>query len=139
MSGRGKLFSAVIVVVCGALAFVYGQVGVATEQIKFDLRKIGESIYQAHSRTGKWPSQIADLEGTEYLSMPYRRDELERGLFVVVWQQDLDPNPVANRNRVLTYDNGSLLSRLGLVWACRGDLSMERISAKELEGMKVHR
>jgi hypothetical protein len=98
------------------VAFLCGQIVVATRSIEFDLRKIGESVYEARSKTGKWPAKIADLEGTAYLSMPDRKALLENGLFVVVWQQDLDPNPEANRNRVLAYDNGSLLSRFGSVF-----------------------
>jgi hypothetical protein len=111
--------------------FTYGQLDVAIQSIRFDLRMIGESVYEAHSRTGRWPAQIADLEGTAYLRMPYRRSVLEREVFVVLWQQDLDPDPQANRHRVLAYSNGGLLARLGLVWVCRGDLRVERISAEE--------
>jgi hypothetical protein len=104
--------------------------------IQFDLRKIGESVYEAQSKTGKWPASIADLEGTEYLRMPYRREALDKGLFVVVWQQDLDVDPQVNKNRVLAYDNGSMFSRLGWVWVCRGDLRVERIGAEELHSLK---
>lgn len=132
MSGRGKILSAVLVLVAVAIAFVYAQVDIATKSIEFDLRKIGESLYEARSKSGKWPAQIADLDGTEYLRMPHRRTMLEEGVFVVVWQQDLDPNPQANRNRILAYDNGSLLARLGRVWGCRGDLRIERLNADEV-------
>lgn len=90
MSRKGKILSAVAVFIVVAAGFVYGQVSVATQSIQFDLRKIGESVYEAHSKSGKWPAQIADLEGTEYLGMPHRRALLEQGLFVVVWQKDLD-------------------------------------------------
>jgi hypothetical protein len=69
--------------------------------------------------------------------MPYRKTMLEEGLFVVAWQQDLDPNPEANQNRVLAYDNGSLLSRLGMVWICRGDLRIERMGAKQVAALKA--
>ncbi len=62
---------------------------------------------------------------------------LEDGQFVLVWQQDLDPNPQVNRNRVLAYDDGSLLSQFGWVWACRGDLRLERISADEVRLLKA--
>jgi hypothetical protein len=76
-------------------------------------------------------------EGTEYLKMPYRREALEKGLFVVVWQDDLDTNPDANQHRILAYDNGSLFSRLGWVWVCRGDLSISRVSAKDLRSLNL--
>jgi hypothetical protein len=64
---------------------------------------------------------------------------LEEGTFVVVRQQDLDPNPEANRNRVLVYDNNSLLSRFGRVWVCRGDLRIEPMSNKEMLALNVRR
>ena len=121
-----------LVLALGAIGYLYGTTDVAIDSIKFDLRKIGASIYQAHSKTGKWPSQIADLEGTEYLDMPYRRDGLAKGLFVIVWQRDLKTDPKQNRNRILAYSNGGLLARLGLIWACRGDLTVERVSSGEL-------
>ena len=139
MSGRRKILSAVLLCVAIAIAFGYAQIDTAAKSIRFDLRKIGESVYEARSKSGKWPVQIADLEGTEYLSMPHRRTMLEEGLFVVVWQQDLDPNPEANRNRVLAYDNGSLLSRLGSVWVCRGDLRTERMGVEEMRGLQLRR
>ncbi len=132
MSGRRKILWAVSIVAAIAIVFLYGQIDVATKSIEFDLRKIGESLYEARSKTGKWPAEIADLEGTEYLKMPHRKALLENGLFVVVWQQDLDPNPEANRNRVLAYDNGSLLSRFGSVLVCRGDLRIERMNADDV-------
>ena len=137
MSGRGKILSVIAGIAAVIVAFVYGQVDIATKSIQFDLRKIGESAYEARSKSGKWPAQIADLEGTEYLTMPHRRTMLEEGAFVVVWQQNLDPNPEANRNRVLAYDNKSLLSRFGRVWVCRGDLRIERISTKEMLALNV--
>ena len=62
---------------------------------------------------------------------------LEEGVFAVVWQQDLDPNPHANGKRVLAYDNGSLLSRLGMVWVCRGDLRIERMGTEQLAALKA--
>ncbi len=132
LSGRRKILWAVSIVAAIALVFLYGQIDVATKSIEFDLRKIGESLYEARFKTGKWPAEIADLEGTEYLKMPHRKALLENGLFVVMWQQDLDPNPEANRNRVLAYDNGSLLSRFGSVLVCRGDLRIERMKADDV-------
>jgi len=131
VSKTRKILSIVAAIVALGIALAYGQMDVAIKSIQFDLRMIGESIYEAHSRNGTWPTQIADLEGTVYLNMPYRKDILQQGLFVIVWQQDLDPNPKANRNRILAYDNGSLFSRLGRVWACRGDLRIERLGTEE--------
>jgi hypothetical protein len=129
----------VVVIAVLAVAFVVTQVDIATKSIQFDLRKIGESVYEAHSKSGKWPARIADLEGTEYLKMPHRRTMLDKGVFVVVWREDLDPNPAANANRVLAYDNSSLLSRFGRVWVCRGDLRIERMGAKEMRALNLRR
>ena len=87
MSGKGKILSAALVFAAAAIAFVYAQIDIAIKSIQFDLRKIGESVYEARSKSGKWPAQIADLEGTEYLRMPYRRTMLEEGRFVMVWNR----------------------------------------------------
>jgi hypothetical protein len=132
-----KILSAVLAIVVAVIAFIYGTVDVANKSLQFDLKKIGESIYEAHAKSGKWPMQIADLEGTEYLNMPYRRGILENGSFVIVWQQDLDPNPDANSRRILAYANSGLLSRLGRVWACRGDLRIVKIGTEEKQTLKA--
>jgi hypothetical protein len=134
---RRTLLSAALVVVAVAAAFAFGMVDVATQSIHFDLRTIGQSVYQARASSGKWPAPIEDLEGTEYLSMPYRKAMLEKGAFVVVWHDDLDLNPQANRDRVLAYDNGSLFSRLGWIWVCRGDLRIELMGAKQVAELKT--
>ena len=118
-----------------AIAFVYAQVDIAIEAIRFDLNLIGRSVYQAHARNGKWPSRLEDLSGTAYLELPYRRELLEEGRYVVVGAQDLDPDPAKNRSRVLAYDNGSLFSRFGRAWACRGDLRVEYMDAGELRAL----
>jgi hypothetical protein len=127
----------ILLIPLGAIGLIIGTSSVALDSIKFDLRKIGESVYEAHNRTGKWPTQIEDLDDTEYLRMPYRRDALQRGLFVVVWQQDLNAEPRANHDRILAYDNGSLFSRLGYVLACRGDLTIGRVDAETLKRLKM--
>lgn len=57
---------------------------------------------------------------------------LETGAFVVVWQKDLAPNPAANGDRILAYNAAGILPRLGLIWACRGDLRIERIRGQDL-------
>jgi hypothetical protein len=118
------------------LAFLVAQVAVARGSIQFDLKLIGESIYEAHANRGTWPMSLADLEGTAYLQLPHRREILEQGLFAVVWQ-DLDANREANRDRILAYDHGSALARLGWIWACRGDLRIERISSRQVEALKT--
>jgi hypothetical protein len=49
----------------------------------------------------------------------------------------LNLNLTANRNRILAYDNGSAIARLGWIWACRGDLRIERISAHDVEALQA--
>jgi len=136
-SKRRWLVGTVIVVIVAAVAFIYVQVGVVTQSIQFDLRKIGESVYEARARDGKWPARIADLEGTSYLMMPYRRDLLETETYVIVWPQNFDADPAANSSHILAYDNGSFLALLGRVWACRGDLKVEQLSGQDLAAIKV--
>lgn len=127
---------AVAVLMGIAAAFAYGQIEVATQSIQFDLRSIGKSIYEARARSGQWPMQITDLEGTEYLKMPRRRTVLDERVYIIVWQDDLDSRPEANAGRILAYDNRSLLTRFGIVWACRGDLRIEKLRADEIAALK---
>ena len=116
----------------GLVAFTYGITSVAADSIRFDLARIGESIYEAHARSGQWPAQAGDLDGTVYLKMPYRKAALQKGVFKIVWHADLDPSPSANRNRILAYSNGGLLARTGFIWACYGDLRIVRIRPKDI-------
>jgi hypothetical protein len=132
--GRRMWLSAALI---AGLALTAGSANVASQSIQFDLRTIGESIYEAHTRTGRWPARVDDLEGTAYLRLPYRRDLLERDAFVVVWQPDLTPDRVANRDRILAYDNTSVFARLGWIWACRGDLSIDRISTRDAAALRA--
>jgi hypothetical protein len=127
-----KLLVGLLVLVIVVANFVYGVVDTAKLSIQFDLGAIGRSVYEAHGKNGKWPAGIADLDGTEYLNMPYRKELLQKGNYVIVWHQDLDPRPRANRGRVLAYDNRSLLSRFGRVWVVRGDLQVEYMARDEL-------
>jgi hypothetical protein len=57
----------------------------------------------------------------------------------VVWQADLDPHRETNRNRILAYDGTSTIARLGWIWACRGDLRIERITTREVAALKARR
>src|SRR4030095_2175977 len=103
MSKRRKTLTWAFTALFAIVAFVYGQFTVAADSIHFDLQKIGESIYEAHTKTGKWPAKIADLEGTAYLNMPYRKTALEKNVFQIVWPTDLDSNSELDRDRILAY------------------------------------
>jgi hypothetical protein len=131
-----RILLAVTVLIGLAAAFAYGQIEVATQSIQFDLRSIGKSIYEARARSGRWPTKVSDLEGTEYLQMPRRKTVLDERVYVIVWREDLDSRPEANADRILAYDNRSLLTRFGVVWACRGDLRIERLRPDEIAALK---
>ena len=40
------MLSAILTLAAVALAFAYAQIDIATKSIQFDLRKIGESVYE---------------------------------------------------------------------------------------------
>ena len=111
MSLKRKILVGLVVFSAVVITFAYAQVDLAMQTIQFELSRIGKSVLEARNKDGKWPANIEDLEGTEYFKMPYRKEMLEKGLFVVVTQRD-DLNPEGDRSRVLAYDNGSLLCRL---------------------------
>jgi hypothetical protein len=122
-------------VVLSVTAFLYDVADTAEHSIRFDLGSIGRSVYEARQKNGKWPARIADLAGTQYLKMPHRKELLERGNFVIVWQEDLKPQPEMNRGRVLAYDNRSMLSWFSTVWTVRGDLRVESMDRNQLNAL----
>ena len=63
-----------------AIAFVAAQVDIATKSIQFDLRKIGESVYEAHSKSGKWPAQIHGVQDSFCCSLDDLDLEIRFGL-----------------------------------------------------------
>ena len=70
MSKIKKVITGAGVAIFAVIALFIGMYDVASDSIQFDLRIIGESIYEAQAKSGKWPTQIADLEGTAYLRRP---------------------------------------------------------------------
>ena len=125
------MFWAVLAALVVVAGFIYGSLSVAVDSVKFDLRIIGESVYQAHARDSAWwPRCVDDLKGTAYLQMPQRRELINEGVYVVVWQQDLDARPEANADRILAYHDGGLLSWFGSRWVCWGDLRITREPAR---------
>lgn len=132
-SGKRRLIVGAAALLLVGGAFLYAQAEIAGRSVRFDLHLIGASIYEAQSRHGAWPAGLEDLDGTEYLRMPYRKAMLEERRFVVVWHHDLSPEPAENANRVLAYDNHSLMSRFGWVLVCRGDLRVEYMGIEDLQ------
>jgi hypothetical protein len=139
MSGKRNLRTGIFTVLILVIAVLGSHVSIAIQSIRFDLRMIGEGYYEARMQSGKWPTCVADLEGTAYLNLPQRKSILEDGHFVVVWQGGLDADPNENAERVLAYDNGSLLCRFGWVWVCRGDLRTEYVRESELRRLLSER
>ncbi|MEW5978318.1 MAG: hypothetical protein AB1898_21185 [Acidobacteriota bacterium] len=135
MSRKRKVVVVLLGLLTVALAFGYAQFEVASRSIRFDLRLIGESVYEAHARKGQWPTCLEDLAETRYLKLPYRKAMLQEGHYSLVWNRNLAPNPENNSHRVLAYcryQRGPL-SWFGRVWVCRGDLRVESIRLSELQ------
>lgn len=130
ISNRWLRIALVVLIVVTGLAL--GHLRTVRGSVEFDLRTIGESVYEARARTGRSPRQLADLQGTKYLNMPYRQKMLEEQRYVIVRHDDLEASPAANRDRILAYDNTTLLSRFGRVWVCRGDLRIERVNRADV-------
>ena len=129
------------VVLVGGAAAVYlgfllfsGPTDVAHEALQYQLKTIGESIYEYHSQTGQWPHQIDELERTS-LGLRSRswKPVLENGAIVVVWHDHLSANPAENRDKVLAYHNKGMLAMMGQQWVCWGDLRTEYVSSKRLQ------
>lgn len=115
-----------------ATGVAIGQLRTVRSSVEFDLRTIGESVYEARAKSGTPPQRVADLEGTRYLTMPYRRKMLEEQRYVIVRHDTLDPRPAANPDRILAYDNTTILSRFGRVWVCRGDLRIVKVDRADV-------
>jgi hypothetical protein len=52
-SRRKGILGTALVAVLAAIAFVFVQVDIATKSIPVDLKIIGQSVYEARSRSGK--------------------------------------------------------------------------------------
>jgi len=105
------------------------------QSMQLHVRLVGASIYEFHDKTGRWPSRAEDLSQTSLpLKSPYWKQMLDRGLIVVVWRQDLKPDPKENAALILAYYNKGLFSRLGRLWVCWGDLRMEYAKTEEVRG-----
>jgi hypothetical protein len=101
------------------------------------LRLYGESIYEYHALTGKWPSEIDELFKT---SLPLKdrngcwKSQLEMESDVIVWPKNLKPDPNDNGHVILCYHNKGLDAERGRMWICWGNLRTECITLEELKG-----
>lgn len=106
---------------------------IPNEAIRLHLRLTASGIYEFHKTRGRWPTSADDLALTSLPQIsPYWRLLIENGSVVVVWRTDLKPDPKDNVSSIMTYHNAGLLSKLGRVWVCWGDLRTELITEKEL-------
>jgi len=121
------------------IALLYGLFGpgslldVAHKTTRLHLRFIGASIYEYHAKTGRWPTRAEDLaESSLPRQSPYWKMMIDGGTNVVVWHDDLQPNPRDNAHVILAYHNKGLLASLGRHWVCWGDLRTEYIKDDQL-------
>jgi len=120
-------------------AHFYSLSDISHQAIRLHLRLIGSSIYEYHSRTGQWPSRVEDLAETSLpRQSPYWKVMIDSGTNVVVWQDDLKPDPKDNADLILAYHNRGLLAWLGPHLVCLGDLRTEYITTQQLRA-KLHK
>jgi len=104
-------------------AHFYSLSDISHQAIRLHLRLIGSSIYEYHSRTGQWPSRVEDLAETSLpRQSPYWKVMIDSGTNVVIWHDDLKPDPKDNADLILAYHNRGLLAWLRRHWVCWGDL-----------------
>jgi hypothetical protein len=106
---------------------------VADEADRLHLKLIAESVYEYRAMKGRWPTMAEELEITSLpLKAPQDVTLVKNGPYVVVWPQDLDPEPKKNPRRLLVYTLGGP-ARLGWVWICWGDFRTEYVSREQFE------
>lgn len=130
----------IALLILGAIVFVLmllfssGTTQVADEAVQYELRAIGQSVYEYHDATGQWPHNVDDLGQTSLpVRVRYWKPSLESGSFVVVWHDHLNPDPKDNRDAVLAYHNRGTLAMFGRQWVCWGDLRTEYVSSRRLK------
>lgn len=65
--------------------------------------------------------------------MPHRKGMLKDGHYIIVQHNELDSRPEANGDKILAYDNSTVLSRFGRVWVCRGNLRIEKVDRADVD------
>jgi hypothetical protein len=125
---------AVVVAVITAYNY-HGVKEMSDQSQQIYLRLYGESIYEYHALTGKWPCRTDDLART---SLPLKnphwwKSQLDIGADVIVWPKDLKSDPKDNGHVLLAYHNKGLDAERGRMWVCWGDLRTEWITLEELQ------
>ena len=116
------------------LEHFFGLSQVSHETIQLHLKLVGASMYEYHSNTGRWPAHVEDLAETSLpLRSPYWKTMIDSGTIVLVWHDNLNPDPTQNAGVILAYHNRGLLAQMGRHWVCWGDLRTEYITSSRLQ------
>jgi hypothetical protein len=135
-------FKGILAVVAGAVAIALvvirgpfsGGTDLAHEAVRLHLNIFGSSIYEYHATTGKWPTQIDDLEKTSLpVTSPYWRSWFVYDAMVIVWHKNLKPDPKDNARHILAYHDKGQIAEGGHKWVCWGDLRTEYIKTEDLQ------
>ena len=103
----------------------------ANAAMQVQLKLFGGAMYEYHSKTGRWPTKLDDLAETSLPERSYVWRQTAKTI-VLLWPQNLKPEPKDNANVLLAYWNGGLYTRLGRVWVCWGDLRTQRVSKTDV-------
>ena len=109
------------------------------QAIRLHLRLVCAGIYEYHSKTGRWPTRFDDLAETSLAQKVPNWRMVEPQTIVVLWRDDLKPDPKDNAAVILAYYNKGLFSRLGRMWVCWGDLRTEYLKADEIHATYTSR
>jgi hypothetical protein len=127
---------ALLIVACTLGPWVYDYYdlnSIPHVSIKYGLGALGASIYEYHSLTGHWPSRAEDMASTSLpQKSPYWKRTVDIGSDVIVFHNDLKPEPKDNANVILAYHPKGLFAELGRTWICWGDLRLEFLKTDEL-------
>lgn len=98
----------------------------ARRRIEHHLCSIGESFYEFHQKTGQWPSGVDDLAETSLTKKSSQAiNRIKRQNYVVIWHQELKPEPSGNAQQVLAYHDSMWFVLLhGRICVCWGDLQI---------------
>jgi len=87
---------------------------ISHQTIQLHLRLIGASIYEYHTKTGRWPARLDDWAETSLpRESPHWKVMIESGADVMVWHDNLNSDPKDNAHLILAYHNKGLLAWLG--------------------------
>src|SRR4051812_47622220 len=74
-----------------------GAAEVGHQAIPLHLKLLGDSVYEFRAKTGRWSAGAEDLAATSLPQQsPLWRHLLDNGVIVVIWHQDLKPEPADN-------------------------------------------